>query len=258
MKKALSTLLATGLGMALLVYSGLRSVDFITATLPPDKQILAWFALAATEGGIMAWLLYFLFAAAGGWQRAIAVVMLVVDFLGSVALFTADTLLRSGEAGMIASLTSNEIRAIILAMSGVIALNTAATVACHIFDPANRKRMAAEEAQDAIEDAAIKRISGDADNLAAELAPHLAGDWMMATRNRYLSSLGSGRALLPSPGDKDTVELSKAISALQNIFSNNGHGERVYQAEAEAVTVADPKNESVGAAPTVDLGRVTK
>jgi hypothetical protein len=198
MKRAIASLLVTLLGLALLVYSATRSIDFITLTLPADRQILAWFGLAALDGGLVFWLLYFLHGAAGAWQKGAALLMTGVDLLGAVAMFTLDTLYRTGEKGMTVQLTPDEIQAAVLALSGVIAVNIAATVFCHLTDPEARKKQAAEEAQDQIEELALKRIQENAQSLAAELAPQLADDWMIATRARYLANVGSGRAILPA------------------------------------------------------------
>jgi hypothetical protein len=221
-KKAIATLLVTALAGALLVYAGMRSLDFIQLTLSADKQILAYFALAATEGGIVFWLLYFLSAARGGWQRGISLLMIIVDFVGSVALFTADTLLRSGEAGLITALAPEEMRSIILAMSGVIALNVAATIACHIFEPDTQKAQAIEEGQGEIDAQTLRKISEIAPSLAAELAPQIASEWAERTRAKYLSNMSTSSLLLPGV---EAVRISK-----------NGHKkpERVYDAEVEA------------------------
>jgi hypothetical protein len=54
MFKGISSLAVLFLGAALLVYSASRSLDFISLTLPPDRKILAWFAIAALDGGLVA------------------------------------------------------------------------------------------------------------------------------------------------------------------------------------------------------------
>ncbi len=196
MKTKISGLLVTALGLALLVYSAARSLDFISLTLPPDKQVLAWFGLAALDGGLVLWLLHFLYSARGAWQRGIALLMIVIDFLGAAGMFTLDTLYRTGEAGMTTTLSPESIRAAVLALSGVIALNVAATVATHVLDPEARRQMAAEEAQDAIQEAALTKLTEQAPNLAAELAPILAQDYLARTRARYLSLLGNGPGII--------------------------------------------------------------
>ena len=189
MFKKLGSLFVTVLGGLLLVYSATRSLDFISMTLPPDRQILAYFGLAALDGGLLAWIMSYLFGSHGGWQRGISIIMIVIDLVGAVAMFTLDTLFNTGQSGMTTALTSADLQMAVLGLSGIIALNIAATVAHHLTDPEKMKEQAEEEAFGKVDDATIKRISRTADQLAAELAPMMAEDWMASTRARYMSNL---------------------------------------------------------------------
>jgi hypothetical protein len=189
MKKSIASLLVTLLGLALLIYSATRSVDFIMATLPPDRQILAWFGLAALDGGLVFWLLHFLSGAKGGMQRAIALLMVLIDFLGAVAMFTADTIYRAGEAGMVQALSPAAVQTVILGLSLVIAANIAAVVLTHISDPEARRSMVNEEAAGAIEDLALKTISENAARLASEVAPQMAAQYLEDLRSQYLGAM---------------------------------------------------------------------
>lgn len=224
MKKVIGSLLATLLGGALLVYSATRSLDFISATLPPDRQILAWFGLAALDGGLVAWMLNFLYGAKGGFQRAIAILMVMVDFVGAVAMFTLDTLYNTGQAGMTAAMSKNDLQTSVLALSAVIALNIAATVAHHIMDPDNRQRMAEEDAQDQIEEQALKKIGENIPALAASLAPDLANDVLSDIRGRYASGLKigrNGRSQLPKPAKNDGNLLANNTTSTIEIASTD-------------------------------------
>lgn len=185
MKKNISTLLISALGLALMIYTAMRGLDFIMQTLPADKQILAYFALAATEGGVLFFLAYYLFGAEGSWQRAISIMMLVIDFLGSIALFTADTLLRAGENGMIKTLSSGEMLSVIYAMSGLIALNVAASIGLHIADPETQKRSAAAEVRDRIQAEALKQLNEQTASIAVELSPSVAQSMADEIRAAY-------------------------------------------------------------------------
>lgn len=205
MFKKLGQLFATALGLVLLVYSATRSLDFISLTLPPDRQILAWFGLAALDGGLLAWLLAYLYGSRGGWQRAISLIMVVIDLLGAVAMFTLDTLYQTGQTGMTKALTADELQAAVLALSGVIALNIGATVAHHLTEPDKLKEQAEEEAFAKVEEATLKQISENANQLAAEVAPMLATDWMQNTRARYLANLGTGRIPVIDATAKDVT-----------------------------------------------------
>jgi hypothetical protein len=193
MLKQIGALIVTILGGLLLVYSATRSLDFISLTLPPDRAILAYFGLAALDGGLIAWILSYLYGSHGGWQRAISILMVMVDLVGAVAMFTLDTLYNTGKAGMTAALTPDELQTAVLALSGVIALNIAAVVAHHLSDPDKMREQAEEEAFAKVEGATLKQITKNADQLAADLAPALAADWMANTHARYSAYIGTGR-----------------------------------------------------------------
>jgi hypothetical protein len=193
MMKKIGTFVATALGFALLVYSATRSLDFIGLTLPADRQILAYFGLAALDGGVIAWLLAYLYGSRGGWQRAISILMLIIDVAGAIAMFTLDTLYNAGKAGMTKALTPDELQIAVIALSGIIGLNIVATIAHHATDPDKLREQAEEEAFSKVEDATLKQISKNAEQLAAQLAPTLAQDWMTQTRARYMSYVGTGK-----------------------------------------------------------------
>ncbi len=193
MFKKIGLLLVTILGGALLVYSATRSLDFIELTLPEDRKILAYFGLAALDGGLIAWLLSYLYGSRGGWQRAISILMVCVDAVGAIAMFTLDTLYNTGKAGLTVAMSASEIKNAVLALSGIIALNIIATIAHHLTDPDKMREQAEEEAFSKVEEATLKQISKNADQLAAQLAPTMAADWMNQTRARYLSYVGTGK-----------------------------------------------------------------
>jgi len=193
MLKKIGALLFTVLGAALLVYSATRSLDFIELTLPEDRKILAYFGLAALDGGLIAWLASYMYHARGGWQRAISLIMVCVDVLGAIAMFTFDTLYNTGKAGMTDAMNPDQITNAVLALSGVIALNIIATIAYHLTDPDKMREQAEEEAFSKVEEATLKQISKNADALAAQLAPIMAADWQAQTQARYMSYVGTGK-----------------------------------------------------------------
>lgn len=193
MVKKIGVLIVTILGGALLVYSATRSLDFIELTLPDDRKVLAYFGLAALDGGVIAWLLSYLYGSRGSWQRAISVLMLIVDVIGAIAMFTLDTLYQTGKSGMTEAMTPEDITNAVLALSAIIALNIIATIAHHVTEPDKLKEQAEEEAFSKVEEAALKQISKNADQLAAKLAPTMAADWMQQTEARYMSYVGTGK-----------------------------------------------------------------
>ncbi|MBI5955152.1 MAG: hypothetical protein HY865_26140 [Chloroflexi bacterium] len=196
------------LATILLGYSASRSLDFIQLTLPPERAILAYFGLAALDGGLIAWLLSYLYGSRG-WQRAISLIMVLVDLVGAVAMFTLDTLYNTGKAGMTTALTADQLQTAVLMLSAVIGLNIAAAVAHHMTNPDQLREQAEEEAFDKVETATLKQISKNADQLAAQLAPTLAADWMQNTRARYMSYVGTGK--IPTLLDGKAEDVAPAM-----------------------------------------------
>ncbi len=126
---------------SLIVYAASRTLDFVANTLSTDDQIIGYLALFATTGGAIAWLTVFLHNSKGVAQKGIALVMIVIDVLGEISLFTIDTLMRSGQNGLTARLAPEEIRATVLGMSLLIGLNIIATFAYHVMDADNMAAM---------------------------------------------------------------------------------------------------------------------
>ncbi|HNE03591.1 MAG TPA: hypothetical protein PKI33_03655 [Anaerolineales bacterium] len=210
MVRKIGTIVVFILAAVLLVYSATRSLDFISLTLPEDRKVLAYFGLAALDGGLVAWILSYLYGSKG-WQRAVSFLMVLVDLVGAIAMFTLDTLYNTGKAGMTEALTPSEMQTAVLGLSGVIALNIAAAVAHHLTDPEKLREQAEEDAFSKVEDATLKQISKNADSLAAQLAPTLAQDWMNQTRSRYMSYVGTGQ--IPTLIDSTAQNVPASSSA---------------------------------------------
>jgi hypothetical protein len=179
---------------ALLIYAASRSLDFINSTLSADQHLIGYLGLAATSGGMIAWLLLFLYKAEGIGQKVTAGIMTVLDMLGEFGLFTMDTLYQSGKAGMIAGLTADEIRLVVLALSALIAVNILATVMFHLLEPENIKRMRESFVRDQLESKALKEIEKRGDEIAGRLAPAIAQQWADDFEARFtdMKSLGLG------------------------------------------------------------------
>lgn len=218
MFRKIGALLVTVLGLALLVYSATRSLDFISLTLPADRQVLAWFGLAALDGGLIAWFLAYLYGSSGGWQRGIAILMVIVDFIGAVAMFTLDTLYNTGKSGLTVAMSEGEVQTAVLALSIVIALNIAATIAHHLTDPDQLKAQAEEEARAEVDDLALSLVRQNSKLLASQMAPQIAGEWMESTAAKYRNILKKGRAkeepVQVLPAQSANVQFASTTNAL--------------------------------------------
>ena len=192
--KWIARVLFYAVAVGLFIYAASRSLDFITATLPASQKAVGYLGLLATGGGAIAWLAVFLFYAQGTPQKGLSVLFVVIDLLGEFALFTFDTLYRSGESGMIASLSADEIRLVILGLSALIALNIGGTIAFHIFDPETSKRMREESARDVLDDEVLKAIETRAPQIANQIAPMIAAQWEADFSQRFgdMTALGLG------------------------------------------------------------------
>lgn len=185
MKQKMSTALITVMGVALLIYTASRTLSFLRMTLPAASQDTAYLALVAFDGGLLLWTLYYLHGARGPWQRGIAALMVVVDLIGVIVGFAADTMWTASGFGL-TKMSTGDAQSAILAMVAIIALNVAAVVVCHLTSPAALLAQAEEEARDKITVATLEQIGQNAVQLAAEVAPKLAADWQQRTRQQHL------------------------------------------------------------------------
>jgi hypothetical protein len=183
------------IGGGLLIYAASRSLDFVQSTLPSNDQVLGYFALLATSGGMIGWLLVFLYRADGIIQRGTALIMTLIDFLGEAALFTMDTLYRSGENGLVGQMTQDEIRMVILGMSGLIALNIFATLVFELGRMEVLKEIAEGAARDLVMFKALSQIEKDSERVADEMMPEIVDQWRGNFRSAYGSAdrLGLGQ-----------------------------------------------------------------
>lgn len=221
MRKSIATILMTFLGLALLGYTATRTLDLVELTLPPESRIVGYLALAALDGGLIIWLLVFMYGARGAWQRAISLMMIIVSLVGIAIAVIADTFINAGARGALAKADSGTIAAAIWLISIIIVLNVAAAVAMHITDPDHLKAQAEEEARNKIEAMAIKQIAANADNLAAELAPSIGEAWVQSMRSQYLDPISEPKQL---PGGNRTNFFSRAAKPVQMDTDPNESG----------------------------------
>lgn len=201
MKQKIALALVTLMGLALLGYTALRTLDLIQLTLPSDQQAIGYLALVAFDGGLLGWTLFYLHGAQGAWQRGISAMMIVVSLAGVLIAFGADTLYQANARGTLATLDPTLVATAIWGMVLIIGANVGAVTAIHLTDPNARKAQAEEEARDRITEAALLQIASNAESLAAELAPQLGVAWLTEMRAQYAHGLAIPRRAeqLPPP-----------------------------------------------------------
>src|SRR5512139_2118249 len=92
------------LALALMVYSSIRTFDFLKDTLPAGSEALAVFGVLAFDAALIVWLGVFMFDAEGAGQRGIASGMVVFQLVAILVGFGGDSLVRSAENNLIGSL----------------------------------------------------------------------------------------------------------------------------------------------------------
>lgn len=189
--KFVATVAFLVIGGGLLVYAASRSLDFVQTTLPANDQALGYFALLATSGGMIGWLLVFLYRADGIIQRGTALLMVLLDFLGEAALFTMDTLYRSGENGLVSQMTQDEVRIVILGMSALIAINIFSTIVFELGRIDVLKEIAEGAARDLVMFKALARIEKDSETVADEMMEDIVNQW----RGNFRSAFGTADKL---------------------------------------------------------------
>jgi hypothetical protein len=201
MKKAVALILGLLIGGGLMVYSATRTVDLLQMTLPVGQKDMAFLALLAFDGGLIAWTLLFMFGAEGGFQRAISAIMIVVSLVGVLAGFGADQVLGAQHGGLIdaASIPEGFGMTITLVTVAIIASHIAAIVFFHVLSPENRRRMQEESFKDQIEDAAQAKSNEQIPHLAAELAIQMTASRMARLSAVYQNMIASEMAALPAP-----------------------------------------------------------
>ncbi len=215
--KSIGTIAFYVLTLGLFVYAASRSLDFIQSTLPANQKIIGFLGLLATEGGSVIWLIVFLKEASGTPQKAISVLTAILDMFGSIGMFTMDTLYRSGQTGVIASLSVDEIRNVILVLSGLIGVNLISAFAFHVVNPENMRKMREDSAHDAVTASLLKQIEDEAEHLAQQMTPMLFAQWQekfMQTFN-HIDVLGLGK--FEQHGKPIDIEPNREYPAMTNI-----------------------------------------
>jgi len=200
------------LGAALLGYTASRTLSFIELTLPADRVMLGYLALAAFDGGLIVWALLYMWNAASHVQRGIALGMIGVSIVGVCIGFIADTLVQSGRNGIAGKVDTATVQAALWVTVIIIALNIIASFAYHLTSPAHHERVQEQELRATIESAARKQVSKNAEVLAEQLAPRMAADTVRRMQTKYLAGLGTTPAL-PMAGSARQVSSPARIKS---------------------------------------------
>lgn len=100
MKKYIALGIKAMIGLAVLLFLGLESLNFFTYTAPADQPYYAYLGFALTSGAMIGYLIIFLWDADTGLKRAIALTMMIVCLLAELVTagfgFKINAWLKSG------------------------------------------------------------------------------------------------------------------------------------------------------------------
>ena len=148
MSRNIGKFLILAIGFVLMVYSASRTLAFLQMTLPDGQKEMAFLALAAFDGGLIAWTIFFMRGAEGGPQRAISLLMIVISLAGVVIGFGADTLIGASSGGLIAKVNPALAFSALLATIGIIAINSRRRDPCPITGQPARHGRGRSQRQD--------------------------------------------------------------------------------------------------------------
>lgn len=158
--------------MSLIIYTATRSYDLISQTMPEGQQIAGFFALAALDGGLLAWLFWTTRSSAPGAQRTIGTLMIVVDIAGIAAAVLGDTLMNfepSTKAG-IGTMA-------VWIVGFIIVANIAGTIAAEVTNPDQQMRDAARAVTHELNRQKAEHLTTNAPEIAARVASVEAQHW---------------------------------------------------------------------------------
>jgi len=178
------------IGAVLMAFTMYRSLHVVQSTLDADGQILGYAALAGLDGGLLGWTLYKMNSARGDTQNAIAMFMIVLEWVGVAGLVVADTLLTADAAN-----APSYIRVIALwCVPVVISINVGAIIATKLADPGRQIETARRAVQDEIQRQVADQLREASAQIAGRVSPTAAAHHTDAMLAEYLRTFsGDGK-----------------------------------------------------------------
>lgn len=170
----LGDVLLVGFTIILAVFVGFRSYDFISKTLPPGWELVAYTGLAVLDGGFIIWALAIALSATNAVQMALSWTMWLLDGLGLALVVVADTFFYT-QAGASTQALADTVSTLAAWMFPLMAiLNAAAAILYKQFAPSvilsRRKRQKMAQVQHL---AALGELQAQYERLQAAVASDL-------------------------------------------------------------------------------------
>jgi hypothetical protein len=132
------------LDLVLLIYTGWRSYDFLTTSVPQGYEILALVGLWGLDIGAVAWSLVWIFGSASKYQDWVSMFFFMFDLVGVVLTSLTDSLLY-GQADGVLSAMLQDIAVVVVPL--IVVANVVAGFIYHLTSPQTRERRAKRKAE---------------------------------------------------------------------------------------------------------------
>jgi hypothetical protein len=205
MHKSIARGLFYGVATVLILWTASLTYTFVKTALPQVHWVVPLFALVVFDVGMLAWLKVFLDYAQGSGQRAVALIMCLVDFLG-VGLMVLSEILLGGQTMVTAPENLGEYAIWGIAIWTVV--NVGAIIAFHLLEPGVRRTMALRTEMDLVFDEALKKLPTKRAAVSGQLSDQLS-DGMLAQLVSELATKTTPAAL-PAPQNSNGTAVSMA------------------------------------------------
>lgn len=221
----------TAFAIALLIYAGFRSFDYMKMNLQGVGQTTAYLValvfLFASEIGLLVWLHVARPQATTDIQETTSTAMIAVNFVGSMILGLADLLIHNTLYVVNVSFLDP---VLLFAPWFLIVANVGGYLVYHMADSDEQlaraeRRLHHEEVRLEMEarTQAIQELQGNLKGLAGKLAPHYYNDLVSRVEGRTAARFARAAKRLQPQGEPESI------------LSGNGSGKHTYHAEVDSL-----------------------
>lgn len=218
MNKTIAKFIFYAVAAVLFTWTSSLTYSFLSIALPGSYFLVPLLGLVVFDVGMVAWLIVFLFHAEGSIQRATALGLTLINFVG-VGLMTLSEILLDGQ--QLAEAPELLGTAAIWGVAVWTIINVGGVLVFHLGDNEARRQMAYQSQKDQIFEAAL----GDLELRRIDMQQQLAREMGAAMMNELVADLRTGQAAaLPAPPIAVSLPPAPAREpALSQPVSINGH-----------------------------------
>jgi hypothetical protein len=159
------------LSVILVVWTASLTYSFVASVLPNAHWLVPVFALVVFDAGMIAWLVVFLDYARGTGQRAVALTLCIIDFLG-VGLMVLAEIFLGGQT--IVNPPENLGEYAVWGLGIWTVINVGGVIVFHLLHPETRKKMAIRSEMDAVFDEALGKLKTKRAGISGALSDELS------------------------------------------------------------------------------------